>query len=64
MFTWDKNLDDVLQGVYCITILGLITLMLIIGSCVGFVGFYGYKFLKGDLIVQDVSKDQVLGNSE
>ena len=64
MFTWDKNSDDVLQGLWWLCILGAISLILIIGTAVCYVGYYSYKYFKGDLIIKVVQNKQSLGNSE
>ena len=52
MFTWNKEADRVLQGIWWLAIVGVISLMLLIGTCVGYSGYYAYKYLKGDLIIK------------
>lgn len=55
MFTWNKEADRVLQGIWWLAIVGLIALMIIIGTTVCYVGYYGYKYFKGDVIIEVVN---------
>ena len=56
MFSFNKDLDDVLQGLFYLAIVGVICLMILSGIIFGYISYYGYKLVKGEIRIHLIEK--------